>query len=124
MPIADRRSGALTSPERFRLEEAVRKAELTSRVEFSVFLGAADGPPRAYAVRLHETLKTPSRTVLVFVDPVAGALEVVTGGDVRRTLTDQEVGLAVQEMLGSFAEQDLVGGLIRGIGLLAEHARS
>jgi len=92
-------------------------------VEFSVFVGDVEGDPRAYAVRLHQALKTPARSVLVMVDPTAGALEVVTGDDVRRTLSDAEAGLAVEEMLASFREHDLVGGLVRGLGMLADHAR-
>jgi hypothetical protein len=58
------------------------------------------------------------------VDPTARAIEVVTGEFVRRTLSDSEVELAVIAMQTAFAEGDLVGGLRRGIALLADHARS
>ena len=123
MPVSDRLA-PLGARQRYLLEEAVRKAELLSRAEFSVYLGPAEGAPRAFAERLHATLKSPARSVLVMVDPYAGALEVVTGVDVRRTLTDAEVGLAVEAMRSSFAEGDLLDGLTRGLALLAEHARS
>ena len=53
------------------------------------------------------------------VDPVARAIEVVTGSVVRRTLTDHEVQLAILEMQSAFAADDLVGGLKRGV----DHAR-
>ena len=58
------------------------------------------------------------------VDPDQRALEIVTGGYVRRTLTDSEVELAALAMQSDFAAGDLVGGLKRGIQMLADHARS
>lgn len=81
------------------------------------------GESRAFAARLHASMAAPARSVLVMVDPSARLLEIVTGEDVRRTLTDAEVRLAVKEMQSSFAAGDEVGGLTRGIALMAEHAR-
>jgi len=89
-----------------------------------VFVGAAEGETREFASRLHNSLAAPARSVLIMVDPAARALEVVTGGYVRRTLTDREVELAAMEMQSDFALGDLVGGLKRGIAMLADHARS
>ncbi|WP_157544855.1 DUF5130 family protein [Nocardioides halotolerans] len=106
------------------LDETIRKAERVSRVEFSVFVGHAEGDPRSYAVSLHRTLVAPARSILILVDPDARALEVVTGSHVRRTLRDSQVELAVVQMQSLFAEGDLVGGLRRGIQMLAEHARA
>lgn len=112
-----------SNAERFTLDEAIRKAEQLSRVEFSLFVGNAEGDPRAFATQLHNSLVAPSRSILVMVDPAARALEIVTGGYVRRTLSDTEVELAALQMQSAFAEGDLVGGLKRGITMLAEHAR-
>jgi uncharacterized membrane protein YgcG len=106
------------------LDETIRKAEQLSRVEFSVFVGHAEGDPRSYAVSLHSTLVAPTRSILILVDPGARALEVVTGSHVRRTLRDAQVELAVAQMQTLFAEGDLVEGLRRGIQMLAEHARA
>lgn len=113
-----------TNAERFALDEAIRKAEQLSRAEFSVFVGKATGDPREFATRLHNSLVAPARSILIMADPEQRALEVVTGGYVRRTLTDSEVELAVLAMQTAFAAGDLVGGLKRGIQLLADHARS
>ena len=66
----------------------------------------------------------PSHSVLVMVDPVARVVEVVTGSVVKRTLTDHEVQLAILEMQSAFSAGDLVGGLKRGITMLAAHARA
>lgn len=120
-PVA---AGDFNSAERFQLEDAIRAAEQVSRFEFSVFVGRADGDPHAFATQLHNSLVAPSRSVLIMVDPTARALEVVTGGVVRRSLRDQEVELAVIQMESSFAAGDVVGGLRRGIQMLADHARA
>lgn len=113
-----------STSERFALDEAIRKAEQLCRAEFSVFVGKAAGEAREFATRLHNSLVAPARSILIMVDPEQRALEVVTGGYVRRTLTDAEVELAVLAMQTAFAAGDLVGGLKRGIQLLADHARS
>lgn len=118
-------AGDLGNAERIALDDTIRKAEQLSRVEFSVFVGNAEGDdPRAFATSLHNSLTAPARSVLVMVDPTRRLLEIVTGGYVRRTLSDHEVELAVLEMQQAFAGGDLVGGLRRGIQMLAEHARS
>lgn len=112
-----------SSAERFALDEAIRKAEQLCRAEISVFVGASGREPRSFATSLHNSLVAPARSILIMVDPTARALEVVTGGYVRRTLSDSEVELAILAMQTDFATGDLVGGLKRGIGFLADHAR-
>ena len=112
------------SADRVALDETIRKAEQLARVEFSVFVGNAEGEARAFATSLHASLVAPARSVLVMVDPTQRLLEVVTGSYVRRTLSDNEVELAVAAMQSDFAADDLVGGLRRGIQMLAEHARA
>lgn len=119
-PVA---AGDLSSAEQYELDRTIRAAEQSSRCEFSVFVGKAEGDPRAFATRLHASLVAPARSILVMVDPTARAIEVVTGAEVRRHLTDGEVELAILHMKSAFAEGDLVGGLRRGISLLADHAR-
>lgn len=113
-----------TGAQRASLDQAIRAAEQVSRYEFSVFVGAAEGDPRTYARRLHGALSTPARSVLVMVDPVARLVEVVTGSEVRRSLSDHEVGLAVLEMRSEFAAGDLLRGLRRGLSMMAMSARA
>ena len=113
-----------SASERAALDAAIRKAEQLSRAEFSVFVGIAEGDTRAFATRLHNSLVAPARSILIMVDPGARVIEVVTGAHVRRTLTDTETELAVITMQTAFAAGDLVGGLRRGIAMLADHARS
>ena len=117
-------AGDFSASERFEIDKAIRAAEETSRYEFSVYVGNAEGSPREFAVGLHSALVAPGHSVLVLVDPVARAIEVVTGSVVKRTLTDHEVQLAILEMQTAFAAGDRVGGLKRGVTMLAAHARA
>lgn len=113
----------LSAADRAALDVTIRKAEQLCRAEFSVFVGQSQGDPRTFAHGLHHSLVAPGRSVLVMVDPGTRAVEVVTGADVRRSLGDHQVELAVATMVASFRDGDLVGGLRRGIQQLAEHAK-
>lgn len=112
-----------TSSQRASIDKAIRDAETTCRHEFSVYVGRASGDPRAYASRLHASLVNPARSVLILLDPTARALEVVTGAEVRRDLTDDEVNLVTAQIRAELAEGRLVDGLVRGINQLAAYAR-
>lgn len=116
-------AGDLSSRDRAELDKAIRAAEQSCRFEFSVFIGAAEGDARAYARRLHASLVAPTHSLLVMVDPAARLIDIVTGTAVRRHLTDREVELSILAMQTDFAAGDFVGGLKRGISMLAEHAR-
>jgi hypothetical protein len=114
---------AFSSAQRHEIDRAIRDAEGLCRLEFSVFVGRADGETRPFAERLHSSLTVPDRSVLVLVDPAARLLEVVTGTQAHRVLDDAAVKLAVLTMQGAFAAGDLVGGITQGVRQLAEHAR-
>ncbi len=117
-------AGELTESDRLALDRTLRLAEQSCRFEFSVYVGAAEADDtRAWATRLHNRLVAPSRSVLIFVDTTRRAIEVVTGGDVRRHLTDAEVELAVLAMSSELSSGGLLTGLQRGISMLADHAR-
>jgi uncharacterized membrane protein YgcG len=121
MPAA---SEGFSASQRAAIDKAIREAETASRYEFSVYVGAAEGATRPFAERLHSSLATPSRSVLLLVDPAARMLEVVTGSDVRRVLDDGAVSLAAVAMQTDFAAGDLVGGIVRGLQQLADRARA
>ncbi|MGQ0629590.1 MAG: DUF5130 family protein [Sporichthyaceae bacterium] len=108
-------------------EEIIRAIQLGQRISgvpFSVYVGAAEGPARAYARRRHAELGAAAPdSVLIFVDPSARALEIVTGSRARRWVDDRAAGLAAASMTSAFAAGDLAGGIAAGINVLAEHAR-
>ena len=105
------------------IDRAIRGAETTCRFEFSVYVGAVDGPTQPFARRLHASLSSPDRSVLILVDPAARSLEVITGSVVRRSLSDDAVRLAVAGMQSAFSAGDMVGGIKHGVGQLADAAR-
>ena len=109
--------------QKFAIDKAIREAETRSRYEFSVYVGTIEGAPRTYAEHLHGKLSAPARSVLVAVDPSARLFEVVTGSDVRRDLDDAGVRLVAASMQSDFAAGDLVGGIIRALGMLADKCR-
>lgn len=103
---------------------AIQRAERTSGLHFSVYVGAAEGPPRAYAKRRHAELGAQAPdAVLIFVDPAARNLEIVTGGRARRWVDDRACALASMSMTSAFAAGNLAGGIVQGLQVLGEHAR-
>jgi uncharacterized membrane protein YgcG len=117
-------AGDTFSPsQRHEIDKAIRHAETLCRIEFSVFVGRSEAETRPFAERLHSTLTTPDKSVLVLVDPAARLVEVVTGTEAHRLLDDHAVELAVLTMKSAFAAGDLVGGITQGVQQLAEHAR-
>ena len=115
---------SLSVSERIRIERAVRNAESSSGLTFSVFLGMSEEDSRGYAERLHSALDDPAHSVLVLCDPVFRALEIVTGSEARRNLDDVECRFAAASMESSFAGGDIVGGLVLGIQQLGEASRA
>lgn len=114
---------AFSASQQAEIDRAIRAAETSCRLEFSVYVGAVEGDTPPYARRLHASLSTPDRSVLILVDPAGRALEIVTGSVARRSLTDDSVRLAAAGMQSCFTAGDLVGGIKHGVGQLAEAAR-
>lgn len=105
------------------IKRAVRNAETISGLTFSVFVGVSEEDSRAYAERLHKALTDPDHSVLVMCDLEFRKLEIVTGIEARRVLSDLECRLAAAAMLTSFTGGDIVGGLTAGVQQLGEAAR-
>lgn len=105
------------------LNRAIRGAESSSGLTFSVYVGTAEEDSRAYAERLHAALEAPERSVLVMCDPGFKALEIVTGTGARRVLDDVACGLAAASMQTSFMAGDIAGGLVLGVQQLGQAAR-
>ena len=120
MPAGD----SLSVSELQRIKRAVRNAEASSGLTFSVFLGPSEEDARAYAERLHGSLEDPDHSVLVLCDPSLRALEIVTGVEARRNLGDVECGLAAASTQSSFNGGDIIGGLVVGIQQLGEASRA
>ncbi|MGQ0624562.1 MAG: DUF5130 family protein [Sporichthyaceae bacterium] len=115
---------AFSERQRGEIIRAIQLGQRASGVQFSVYVGAAEGPPRPYAMRRHAELGASAPdSVLVFVDPAARNLEIVSGARARRWVNDRAAGLAAATMTSAFAAGNLAGGIASGINVLAEHAR-
>jgi hypothetical protein len=130
---------AFSNTDRYEIDQAVKHAEQASGLHFSVYVGAvsssatpasvgfhrpaeADSGLRPFSERLHAQLPDPAYTVLVVVNPAARLLEIVTGEEAKRTLSDEECRLAALAMTSAFSGGDLTGGIVAGVHQLGEHA--
>jgi hypothetical protein len=105
-----------------RLDEALRLADESTGLTFSVYVGDLDEPVRGHAEKMLHQLADPGNSVLIAVSPNQRALEIVTGEHARRRLPDRAAKLAALSMAASFRGGDLTGGLISGLSQLTEHA--
>ena len=114
--------GPFTTRQLLRLDEAMRVADGSTGLTFSVYVGDLDEPVREHAEKLHGELADPARSVLIAVSPNQRVLEIVTGVTARRRLPDRTCKLAALSMTAAFAGGDLAGGLVSGLAQLTEHA--
>ena len=101
--------------ERQQIDKAIRAAEQVSRFEFSVFVGAAEGRPAAYATRLHASLVAPARSILIMVDPAAGCSRSSPAPTSAATSPTARSSCRRCRCSRRSPTGDLVGGLERGI---------
>jgi uncharacterized membrane protein YgcG len=113
---------AFTAFQRAELDKVIGTAEALSGRRFAVHVGATEAEPREAAESLHARLPEPANSILIHVDPSRRALEIVTGADIRATMTDRQAAFAAISMQSAFATGDLERGLRAGIQQLAEFA--
>jgi hypothetical protein len=114
--------GPLSTRSLLRLDEALRLADASTSLTFSVYIGELGENSREAAELLHGRLADPDVSVLVAISPNQRLLEIVTGSQVRRRLLDRDAKLAALSMSAAFAGGDLGGGIIAGLVQLADHA--
>lgn len=119
MPAGD----AFTAFQRHELDKVIAEAERLSGRGFAVHVGPSEGDPRTKAEALHARMQDPANSILVHVDPSERALEIVTGPEVRMTLTNRQAAFAAINMQSAFATGDLERGIRAGVQQLAEFAR-
>lgn len=114
--------GPFTTRQLLRLDEALRVADQQTGLTFSVYVGELDEPVRESAEKLHRQMADPARSVLIAVSPNQRVLEIVTGPEARKRISDRDAKLAALSMAASFAGGDLAGGVLSGLDQLATHA--
>jgi len=117
--IAD---GPFTTRQLLRLDEALRVADQQTGLTFSVYLGELELPSREFAEKLQKQIENADRAVLVAVSPNQRRLEIITGNEARKRISDRDAKLAGLSMAAAFAGGDLAGGILAGIDQLASHA--
>jgi hypothetical protein len=121
-PLEQPVDGPFSTRQLLRLDEALRVADQVTGLHFSIYLGPLEDPSRETAAKLHAQTRHPQRSVLIAVSPDQRKLEIITGADARRRITDRDAKLAGLSMAASFGGGDLAGGLMIGIDQLASHA--
>jgi uncharacterized membrane protein YgcG len=114
---------ALSDAQRSRLARSVAAAEESTGLRFRLHVGQLEGGRSGAEALLAESGATAPDTVLVAVDPAARGLEIVTGTRATSQVSDRTCALAALAMTSSFAAGDLVGGLVNGLQILADHGR-
>ncbi|HEY7273651.1 MAG TPA: DUF5130 family protein [Actinoplanes sp.] len=115
-------NGPFTTRQLLRLDEALRMADEQTGLAFSVYLGDLEEPVRQHAEKLHKQLEGSELAVLIAVSPNQRVLEIVTGNEARKRISDRDAKLAALSMAAAFAGGDLAGGVLSGLDQLASHA--
>lgn len=121
-PVEQPTGGPFSTRQLLRLDEALRVADQVTGLHFSIYLGPLEEPLREAAEKLHAQTRNPKRAILIAVSPNQRKLEIVTGADARKRVSDRDAKLAGLSMAAAFSGGDLAGGLLIGIDQLASHA--
>lgn len=124
LPDQQALAGPFTTRQLLRLDEALRTADTSTGLAFSVYVGELAEPARESAEALHAQLPEPAGAVLLAVSPNQRVLEIVTGPQARRRLPDRDCKLAALSMTAAFSGGDLASGIVAGLAQLANHGRS
>lgn len=103
-----------------RLDEALTLSSKETGLVFSLYIGQLAEPTRGDAEALFERLSDDA--VLVAVSPGQRRLHIVTGPGSAKRLPNRACALAALAMRASFANGDLVGGIVTGLRMLADSA--
>ena len=114
--------GPLSTRALLRVDEALRLADASTGLTFSVYIGDLGENSREIAELMHGRLADPDVSVLIAISPNQRVLEIVTGSRARRRVLDRDAKLAALSMSAAFAGGDLGGGVVAGLAQLADHA--
>ncbi len=105
------------------LDEVIDQAEQVTGLRFSAYLGDLGSDTRTTAQSLLNGLgHDASSAVLVAVSPGQRVVEVVTGAEAARRISDRSARLAVLAVVSSAVDGDLLGALVNAVRTLADQA--
>jgi hypothetical protein len=106
-----------------RLDEALTMSSRETGLRFTLYIGDLGPRTRLRAEELHAMSgENTSESVLIAVSPGQKVVEVVTGAAAARRMPDRACALAVLSMTTTFANGDLVGGIVSGLRQLSDQA--
>jgi hypothetical protein len=106
-----------------RLDEALTMSSRETGLRFTLYIGDLGPKTRLRAEELHSLSGAhPTDSVLIAVSPGQKVVEVVTGATAARRMPDRACALAVLSMTTTFANGDLVGGIVGGLRQLSDQA--
>jgi len=114
--------GPLSVRALLRVDEALRLADSSTGLTFSVYIGDLGEDSREAAQLLHGRMANPDVSILIAISPNERVVEIVTGSLARRRVLDRDAKLAAMSMSSAFAGGDLGGGIVAGLAQLADHA--
>lgn len=113
----------LNPAERNSLDEVIAAAERTTGLRFSVYLGDLGADPRATADGLLSGMGAEAAVaVLLAVSPGQRCVEIVTGGEAARRISDRSARLGALSVIAACSAGDLTGALVNGVRTLADQA--
>ncbi|MGK2882266.1 MAG: DUF5130 domain-containing protein [Mycobacterium sp.] len=101
------------------LDDALTYGSRASKARFAVYLGDLGPDPSARARELLARVPTPDNAVLLAVSPDQHAIEVVYGAGVKGRGGESAAPLGVAAAAASFAEGNLIDGLISAVRVLS-----
>jgi hypothetical protein len=106
-----------------RIDEALTMSSRETGLRFTLYVGDLGRQTRVRAEELHSLSgDNTSESVLIAVSPGQKVVEVVTGAAAARRMPDRACALAVLSMTTTFANGNLVGGIVGGLRQLSDQA--
>ena len=105
------------------LDDVLIEAERVTGLRFTAYIGNLGTDTRATAESLLTSLGAQApMAVLVAVSPGQRVVEVVTGGEAARRITDRAARLAVMSVTSACGLGEVGNGLVNGLRILADQA--
>ncbi|MGW5073768.1 DUF5130 domain-containing protein [Rhodococcus sp. NPDC004095] len=101
------------------LDDALTDATRATKVRFNAYVGPLGTDPAAGVTELFPNTPDAERSVLIAVSPNQRVIEVRSGKDVADRVTDRVAQLGVTAAVSSFADNNLIDGLISAIRVMS-----
>jgi hypothetical protein len=113
----------LTRPELELLDDVLTEAERITGLRFAAYIGSLGSDTRSGAEGLLTSLGAEAAlTALIAVSPGQRVVEVVTGAEASRRISDRAAKLAVLSVVSSCGLGEISTGVVNGIRILADQA--